>query len=111
MFTSPARGVTQPKNQGMPANQGPSNTVISVVPCEFVAVQYYDRDGRLTNDVLMLMGGEYYAPPNSVEWAKELHPVHTWLSNGIKKRIPQENAAPAEDSVDIFVSSLESKTG
>ncbi len=46
MFASQSRGVTLPKNQGMPANEGPSNTVVSAAPCELVAVQYYDRDGR-----------------------------------------------------------------
>lgn len=96
------RGVTAPANQGSPANEGTANTVISAAPVEFVAVEYYDGEGRRRRDVLMKLGDEYYTPPNSQEWAGSLKSVRPWLRDGTRKKMPVNGPVTATDEVSIL---------
>lgn len=103
-----ARGVTTPINQGRPANEGLPNTVVSAMKCEFVAVEYFDHQGRKVNDVLMKAGDEFYMPPGSTVWAESLKSVKPWLKNGILQKLPIDafdaaSAVKVADKVDILV--------
>lgn len=100
MFQS-SRGVTTPANQGSPANEGTANTVVDVMEAKFVVVKYYDGQGRLTSDVLLEAGGNYYTPPNSAAWAASLKSVRSWLADGIRKKLPRGNVK-VNDSVEIL---------
>lgn len=99
----PSRGVTMPANQGSPRGEGPSQTVVNVSPCTFVAVEYFDSEGRRVRDVFMKMGDEYYAPKNSVEWTRDLGVVRPWLRDSINRKLPvPDGAVKISDSVDVL---------
>lgn len=96
------RGVTSPVNQGLPANQGEANTVISAMPARMILVEYYDQNGRYTVDTVLEANGEFYAPPNSVAWTRDVKPVTKWLSQGVRKKLPLEKVE-ISDSVQVLV--------
>ena len=96
------RGVTTPVNQGAPANEGTANTVVSAHPVEFVAVEFFDGEGRRRKDVLMKLGDEFYTPPNSQVWAESLKRVQPWLRDGTRKKMPTSGPVPTQDDVDII---------
>jgi hypothetical protein len=96
------RGVTQPVNQGRPANEGTPNSVVSVAKAEFVVVEYFDGEGRRTRDALVRVGSEYYTAPNSQAWAEGLKSVRPWLRDGIRKKLPHDGPVAATDVVDIL---------
>lgn len=101
MFQPTSRGgVATPATQGLPMNELPTNTVINAMEVKFVAVEYGDANGRKTLEVLLELGGEYYTPPNSQQWAAALKGVSKWLREGIKKKLPT-GASKAADSVEI----------
>jgi len=104
------RGVVTPTYQGMPRNEVASQTVISVEKCEFVSVWYGDSAGRRINEVLMKVGDDYYAPPNSLEWAQGVRQVATWLAKGIREKTPVSVPLAPTDSVDVIVQRVEEKT-
>lgn len=108
-----ARGVTLPANQGRPVNEGTANTVVSAMRCEFVAVEYFDPQGRRIRDVLLKAGDEYYTPPNSVAWTDALKSVKPWLRDGIRQKLPLDAAEglKVSDNVEILVSNGEAKEG
>ena len=83
------RGVTAPQNQGNPANAGPANTVVQAIEVKFVAVDFFNGEGRRSTDVVLEMNGEYYAPPNSAQWAAALKGVGKWMKEGIAKKLPR----------------------
>lgn len=89
MFQQAGKGVTVPQNQGSPANEGPANTVIHAIEVKFVAVEFFDGNGRRGTDVLLEMNGEYYAPPNSAQWAAALKGAAKWMREGIAKKLPR----------------------
>jgi hypothetical protein len=95
------RGVTAPQNQGNPANAGPANTVIQAVEVKFVAVEFFNGEGRRGTDILLEMNGEYYAPPNSAQWAAALKGVAKWMKEGLAKKMPSGNVR-VPTTVDIL---------
>lgn len=100
MFQQRSRGVTAPTNQGSPANEGTPNTVVNAFEVKFVAVEFFDASGRRNTDVLLELNGEYYSPPNSQAWAAALKGVTSWLSKGIKRKLPS-GPVKVTDTVDI----------
>lgn len=101
-------GVRIPEGQLQPDEDkrfGPPKTVKHAARCEFVAVEYYDVNGKSHTDVFLRAGDAYYQPPNSEQWAGALRPTTKWLADGINTLVKVQetpDALHAEDTVDVM---------
>ena len=103
MFNIRQQGVTIPDSQINPRSVGSEQTVINAVEVKFVAVEYYDDRGARRQEVLLQLGEDYYAPPDSAAWTKALKPVSKWLSTGIRsKSSVAADQVPSKDEVPVI---------
>lgn len=95
-------GVRIPTEQNTGA--GKPQTLEHVYPMKFFGLQYVDETGRRRRMVVAEMFGQFYAAPNSEEWALRLKPLSKWLTDQIKKRADDQKPVeiPSQDAVNIF---------
>lgn len=87
-----------------PIEKGQPGTLIGVQEARIRIMFYFDDRGNATGEVLMEIDGETYAPPNSIEWFKNLRKVPKWQKKLLEK-FDSKNAPftpPAEDAVDVM---------
>lgn len=85
------------------AASGQPQTLINLARAEFHGVEYIDVTGRKIVTVIVKIGNVWYMPPNSDQWASQLRPIASWLSEQLEERIKQEKVdIPKEDVVDIM---------
>lgn len=99
------QGVTIPKGQlNAGLEKGPPNTISHANVVEQVALQWYDENGTAHPDVWLRIGGQYYIPPNSEEWAAALKPVKETFILQLEAMLSDQvdkDVAPTKDAVDI----------
>lgn len=112
MFNTRQVGVKVPDGDSRPRDAegnlvtGPPQTVSHAVVCQMVALQWFDKKGVPHDDVFLQVGGVYYKPAGSEEWAKALGPVLPWMKDAIDEKIGCREAkdnegVPDTDSVAI----------
>jgi hypothetical protein len=73
-----------------------------VAPAQFVAVEYFDADGRRHRDVALDVGGEYWFARDGEAWTGDLRQAKPWLRDGIKAKLPLPEATRITDNVDVL---------
>jgi len=98
------RGPVMGNSREPAPDQGTPNTLANVGEARFLGGDYFDVDGRKITAVVMEFGGQYWMPPNAVEWSAAMRPCAKWLNDSIKKKIePQAPAkVPDKDAVDVL---------
>jgi hypothetical protein len=83
---------------------GQSQKVTHVVEGRVVFVNYNDEQGRSTVAMFFDVGGQYYAPGDTVAWCSTLKPMTDWLAKGVADftRNSEPAVIPKEDSVDVL---------
>jgi hypothetical protein len=86
------------------AGRGKPQTLINMMPMTMHGLQYYDEQGRQRVMVVVEMGGQYYAPPNSHEWAERLKPLSGWMAKQIDNKEYDQKPVdvPEQDEVDVM---------
>jgi hypothetical protein len=83
---------------------GAPNTITQISNAELKVAFYFDDRGRPTSEVFMVINGDYYLPPNSIEWCQSLRPMtkkqRELIDNWNKKSMPA--TLPEDDSVDVM---------
>jgi len=86
------------------ASVGPSQKVMHVVEGKVIFVNYNDEQGRPTVAMFFEVGGQHYAPSDTVAWCSTLKPMTDWLAAGVAEF--QKDSAPVnipkDDTVDVL---------
>ena len=102
------QGVMIPSGQ-MRRTGGTPKTVLNVVECQMVAVEYVNAQGETVTEVMLKAGDTLYQPPNAEQWTSALRPLSTWLTKGIQSKLRVKDpviAAPTEDAVDVVAADM-----
>lgn len=102
MFGSNNSRVMGNTRQGEP-DQGEPGKLASIGAAKFFGIKFYDNEGRAQTAVVMEFMGDYYMPPNAIEWSKAMRPCTKQLSEQIRARVaaPKTTAVSTTDDVDV----------
>lgn len=86
------------------AQPGQAQKVTHVVEGKVVFVNYNDEQGRPTVAMFFEVGGQYYAPSDTVAWCSTLRPMTDWLTKGVSEFTKDNEPAtiPKDDAVDVM---------
>lgn len=99
-------GVVLPPHQRT-AGQGAPRSLSGFMEAKTYAVEYVDDNGDKHITLAMLVGGQWYLPPNGENYAATLRPINkdTWLAKQLDERLLSQGAAPnapKTDAVDVI---------
>jgi hypothetical protein len=90
--------------------RGRPQQVIDVLDAEIKFVRFNDEKGVSRTAMYFVVGGQYYATKDTVDWCeKQLYPMTAWMKEAVeshqsKRQAPVVTAAdlPKNDSVDVL---------
>lgn len=88
---------------------GQPQKVIDVLEAKVQFVRFYDERGIERTAMYFVVGGQYYATKDTIEWcARQLFPMTDWLRKGVDAKLAAKDASastadlPKEDSVNVL---------
>lgn len=98
-------GVVVPQSQLRQQQAGAARTITGFAEAKTYGVEYVDDEGTKHTTIVMLIGGQWYLPPNGENYAATLRPIKadTWLGKALEESKANTNTAslPKADAVDV----------
>lgn len=98
------QGVRTARDVSSGQGTGAANTVTYVTEGKVVFVGFNDDRGNPQAAMYFEVGGQLYAPSDTVAWCSRLLPITDWMAAGVseKRKDSAPVAIPKTDSVDVM---------
>jgi len=111
-----SQGVLIPEGQNSERTDAPESSVLSVLPCEFMFVEYVEKGRKVQGVVVRTADGSLYIDPNGSTYTQNLRSVNEKFKRNLEKllaRVPQtplgtdaEHGTPIQDSTDFLAADM-----
>lgn len=98
------QGVRTARDVSSGQGTGPSNKVTHVMEAKCVFVGFNDERGNPQVAMYFEVGGQLYAPTDTVAWCSRLLPITDWMAAGVaeQRKDSEPPNIPKTDSVDVL---------